>query len=642
MVKLPNMHEKLSPHWLDSQMVRIVLLVVILLAFALRVANLGAQELRGDEAFGYFFVQNDYAVIIGDTIALREPHPVASYFVLKAWLGLTGDSEYVLRFPGVWWGLLAVALLYRLARRLDYRPWLATLATLLLALSPYAIWHSQDARMYAMSLALTTTAVYFALEALQRQRWPWAAAYIAAAWLALHTHYYAAFVLLALNIFVFGRGALVSRARLTLAPWLTWQVILAALYLPWLLRAGFILADYGGNGDSPTLSQAALRAGALFAVGESVPLDQRWLWALLSGLLLLIAALRLALGTADDRRNLALLALYLLVPAAAIWFSAQSRPIFNERYLVTAAPPFFLLIVAALAGRRSRRLAGWAVDGLAGLLVLTLVAGMLLSLTRHYGDPAYSKDRGWRQLATTLAAFSTGVSPAQVRLAQNFPDPTLWYYYRGPVTHLVLPPSPNSAGAANQMVDELAMAGVQRIVLPVQPAANWDADGLATTALAQRFDRVAQSQVGVWPVQVYAQPAGALTPLAGTFANGVELRGAVIAPAQLPAGGLVAIHLDWRGDTTKLTGAEKVFVHLLDETGALVAQDDRQLQLTGAAAGSGLAAYGLHLPAELAPGRYRLIGGLYDPGAAGAPRILTTDEQDHVLLGNVAVTGPVR
>ena len=88
-----------------------------------------------------------------------------------------------------------------------------------------------------------------------------------------------------------------------------------------------------------------------------------------------------------------------------------------------------------------------------------------------------------------------------------------------------------------------------------------------------------------------------------------------------------------------MSGAEKVFVHLLDGAGALVAQDDRALQLTGAESnGSGLAAYGLRLPTELAPGDYRLIGGLYDPGAPGAPRILTAAGEDHVELGSVTVT----
>jgi hypothetical protein len=100
----------------------------------------------------------------------------------------------------------------------------------------------------------------------------------------------------------------------------------------------------------------------------------------------------------------------------------------------------------------------------------------------------------------------------------------------------------------------------------------------------------------------------------------------------------VALHLDWLGDAAALNGGEKAFVHLLDAASALVAQDDRALQLTGGATGSGLAAYGLRLLAELPPGRYRLITGLYDPSAPGAPRILTTDGEDHVELGSVTVT----
>jgi uncharacterized membrane protein len=91
--------------------------------------------------------------------------------------------------------------------------------------------------MYSMNLALTTASVLFGLEALARRRWPWAAAYIVAAALALHTHYFAAFVLLALNLFVLTLAALGQRLRPMLLQWLLWQVIVAALYLPWLLRA---------------------------------------------------------------------------------------------------------------------------------------------------------------------------------------------------------------------------------------------------------------------------------------------------------------------------------------------------------------------------------------------------------------------
>ena len=83
--------------------------------------------------------------------------------------------------------------------------------------------------------------------------------------------------------------------------------------------------------------------------------------------------------------------------------------------------------------------------------------------------------------------------PAErVRVAQNFPDPTLWYYYRGPVEHLVLPPQANDAAGARSIAQALAGQGIQRVILPIQPAANWDAQGLAAMALDGWFDRAAR------------------------------------------------------------------------------------------------------------------------------------------------------
>lgn len=625
---------------------RLSLLAILLAAFALRLYRLDYQELRGDEAFGYFFSLRPLGEIVDATIALAEPHPVASYFVQKAWLGMAGDGEFALRFSGAWWGVLAVVLVYRLGRRIGYRPLPAAVAALLLALSPYAIWHAQDARMYAMSLALTTAAVLLGIEALERRRWPWAVAYILAATLALYTHYYAVFVVVALNLFVLLWMEFARRMRPMFVTWLLWQVVVVALYLPWLVRAGSIVSGYGGNGDSPDLFSALQRALTVFAAGESALPGSQSIWMLIAGLLLVIGIVRLALGSTRDLRNLCLLALYLGVPLLATWWAAQSRPIFNERYLVAALPPFYLLMAAAVDLRPlPRRSNGKVLAGVAALLAGVLLVGMSLSLVRAYSDPTYSKTRGWRELATAITRLSAGLEPERVRVAQNFPDPTLWFYYRGPVGHLVLPPQPNDAEGARRAVQTLASQGIQRVILPVQPAANWDAGGLAAMALDGWFDRAAQTQEGVWPVQVYVQPAAALAPINAQFEDGITLRGYVAAPDTLAPGSLLTVHLDWAdGKDAGATAADpastanaveerKVFVQLLDAGGRLVAQDDRPLVLSAPrAAGSGLAVYGLVLPTELGAGPYQLITGIYDPSQEGAPRLKTLDGADHITL----------
>jgi len=625
-------------------LLRLAALLIILLAFGLRVYRFDYQELRGDETFGYLFVQRSYTGMIDATIELAEPHPVGSYFVLKSWLGVAGDSEFALRFPSAWFGVLAVALTLRLAARLSFRRATGLLATLLLAISPYAIWHSQDARMYSMSMALTVAAVWLGVETLQRQRMRWGMAYVGVAWLALHTHYYAAFVLVALNVFVATRAIFIPAMRANLANWLMWQLIVGALYLPWLAGAATIVGGYGGNGDSPTFAAMVQRSLSVFAVAESTPADQQLLWAGVAAALLLVAVVRLMLGNAVDRRTLWLLLCYLSIPVLMIWWGAQERPIFNERYLAVSAPPFFLLLAAAFDGHR---FTGWreqALRALSLLLLAALLVAMMLSLYRHYADPAFSKTRGWRELAAMLDRYAAGLPPDRVRIAQNFPDPTLWYYFRGAVEHVVLPPTPHDVTGAQATVDALQAADVRRILLPLQPAPNWDDREIAVAALAESvYDRVHEEQVGVWPLLIYAgHPSLRVeTGLEHTFENGFALTDiATLEGQRLTPGGLLTFTLSGARPPSDDLGALKLTIQLLDTGGVLVAQQDTPLAEWHSGNGRSLShSYGLLLPMELMPGRYRLIAAVYDGSAEGLPRLRTSDGADVVELGVVEFGG---
>ena len=604
---------------------------IVLLAFALRAAGLAAQELRGDEAFGYFFSLRPLPDMVNATFELREPHPLASYVLQQQWLAWAGSSEYALRFTSLWFGVLAVALLGRLAWRLALPHPVSLLGMALLALSPYAVWHSQDARMYSMSLALTLASTWLALEWLSRRRWPWGLAYVAAGWLALHTHYFGGFVLLAQSLFVALRVWSLPRPWRTLGGWVALQGLLALLYLPWLLPAAAIVTGYGGNGDSPGLTAATQRALSVFAVGESAPATQRVWWAGLAAALLFIGVLRLARGGPNRRPAAWLLLLYLATPLLATWVSAQSRPIFNERYLVAAAPPFFLLLAAAVALPTQP---GWRrIASLASVaLVALLTAGMVASLHRHHNDPTYSKTRGWRALATALARYSASLPADQVRVAQNFPDPTLWYYYTGPVDHIVLPPAPHDTAGAAATAQALASAGVTRVLLPVQPAANWDDAGIAQAGLAGRYRLAATATAGVWPLEVYVTPPASMQSLDATFANGLQLNGFAIQPAAPTAGDLLVLFLAWRRAGATLAGTEVVFAQLLDGAGQLAAQDDRPLA-EASEAEAGL--YAIPLPKALPGGVYRLIAGVYDPAQTGAPRVALLTGGDHIVLAEI-------
>ncbi len=614
--------------------------VILLVAFAARVFRLGYQELRGDEALGRLFSLEPFGQIVQSTLALREPHPVASYFLQKVWFAVAGHSEFALRFVSLWFSVLAVALLYRLGRRLRLGHGAAALAAGLMALSPYAIWHSQDARMYSMSLALTTASVLLMCEALARRRWPAWAGYVGVTLLALHTHYYAAYVIAAQNLFVLGRALWTPAARREVRPWLAAQIATGLLYLPWLIAARAALTGYVGNGDSPGFVAMWMRALSVFAAGESVPAGQRPLLAGLAAALVVIGLVRMALAGPAGRRSAWLLGFYLFTPLLATWLGALSRPIFNERYLVAALPGFYLLVAAAVgpapapeqprsrgAGRRL------ALRALPAVFLAGLTALSLLALARHYDDPAYSKTRGWRTLAAVLERHAAGYDAERVRVAQTYPDPTLWYYYTGSAPHLVLPPAAHDAAGADAEAARLAGQGVERVVMAAQTTAAWDASGAAAAALAKQYELIGETPVAGWRVQVYERPPAELTPFEASFAGGLRLTAMSVPARRLAAGDMMRVYLRWEGPPAALRGSEKLTLQLLDAQGRLAAQTDRPFGAAELAAP--LTAYTLALPRFLPPGAYRLILALYDPGQPAAPRLLTAAGADHVELARL-------
>ena len=610
---------------------RVSPLVIVLAALALRVLRLDFQELRGDEAFTYIFSQGSLLQIARETLTVREAHPLGAYSPFYLWQLVAGHSEFALRFLDVWFGVLAVALLYRLGRQLSLGKMNALLAAGLLAASPFAVWHSQDARMYSPSLALTMASTVLALAVWVRPGWRRWLAYGLVSWWALNTHYYALFIVAVQNLALLGFAARRREWRLRMPRWLLAQVVVVALCVPWWILARDTFSMYHGNGDSPGLAAAVLRSFGIFAIGESLPDGQRLFFALIASALLLVGGIRLARGGTVGRRAVWLLTLYLGVPLLATWVMSIARPVFIVRYLIAAAPPFYLLLAAGAASFRS---AGTRVESAAGdrhlrwiggLLLGALALGMGLALVRQYDDAIFSKTRGWRTLAAVLTRHSAGYADGAVRVAQTYPDPTLWYYYDGPADHFVLPPAAFDVAGAEQEVATLAAADAQRVVIAVQQSAAWDDQGIASAALAKHYTLLLETPVSDWKVQVYERPPARMVAQEVLFVGGLRLTGAAVPAERLLAGDLVPIYLRWDAAAGALRGQEKITLQLLDAGGKLVAQTDQPFDPT-------LFRYTLALPRFLQPGAYQLILALYDPTQPSAPRLLTADGADHVTL----------
>jgi hypothetical protein len=129
------------------------------------------------------------------------------------------------------------------------------------------------------------------------------------------------------------------------------------------------------------------------------------------------------------------------------------------------------------------------------------------------------------------------------------------------------------------------------------------------------------------------------TRLASTFENGFALTDIATLEGQRPTpGGLLTFTLFGARPPSDELGALKLTAQLLNADGALVAQQDTPLaEWHPGNARSISRSYGLLLPAELTPGRYRLIAAVYDAAAEDLPRLRTSDGADVVELGVVEI-----
>jgi len=168
--------------------------------------------------------------------------------------------------------------------------------------------------------------------------------------------------------------------------------------------------------------------------------------------------------------------------------------------------------------------------------------------------------------------------------------------------------------------------------------------------LAPRAYRASDAWHGPLHLLLYALPgrgAGSvdLAPAATSWQNGISLVRALAREDELSPGQILRLDLSWQA-AEPITDAYKVFVHLQAADGRLAAQRDAEpldgtRPTTDWHPGETIAERaGLWLPADLAPGDYRLLLGLYD-AATGERVSLGSGEADSFSLAVVRVEGDV-
>jgi mannosyltransferase len=442
------------------------LLVIILIALALRLALLGEQSLWYDEGVTWLLSQKSPADLIRWTAA--DIQPPLYYLLIWETDALFGPGEWALRFPSVIFGVLTVPLIYVLARylflaspenlrassprRLASAP---HLAAALLAISPVMVYYAQEARMYTLLVFEATLASYLLLKILYPtplvhtdspssfSLHPTVFLYALTAAAALYTHYFAAFLLIAHGLY-----SLFSLWRRGFPKVLWLQLlqvfgIITLLFVPWFW---ILLARLGDNPSywpgALKLHEALRKVLISFTAGETV-LEQTGLWLALGYLLLLIIGFISVQVRESEQRcsdpssilylpSSIFLFLWLCLPITFILILSYQSPKFNPRYTLLAWPAFALLVAAALAqfdlGRFSLNNLRSTLHALTFTLFYALIlATSVFSLYNWFTDPRFAKD-DFQALAQFVRERS---APGETVLLSSGHMYPVWAYYYG-------------------------------------------------------------------------------------------------------------------------------------------------------------------------------------------------------------------
>ncbi|HET6315079.1 MAG TPA: glycosyltransferase family 39 protein, partial [Chloroflexota bacterium] len=579
-------------------------LALVLLAAGLRFYRIDVQSLWYDEGISAFQLTRSFGDIVH--AASQDTHPPLYYWTLKAWGDVFGSSELALRGLSAIWGVVAVALTWLIGKRL-FGQLEATIAALLLAVAPLAVYYSQEVRMYGQVTALGLLAVYG-----YTRRWYWL--YAVAGIATLYSQYLGAALLAAPNI----HALLYMRSRDEWLRWLVANALVILAFLPWLPT--FIAQQTHALNTRPR-SAGGLVADTLGAYGGGIAHSDLLLWT--GAVLVILAVLGYALSRSREA-TLALL-LWLLPLGLVVWLGLRSG-LFEVRYLVVGMAGLALLAANGIVHLTRQPVLATAVAGM-------LVVPAALGLRQQYFDPALARD-DYRGLVHTISD-NAHATDAVILSAPNQSE-VFTYYYRGSLPLIGLPAQrPIDAADTRQRLDEIKHQ-YDRVWLVDWAMNEADPRGVISGWLAENGFKATHTWYGSVQLSLvgFDSDTAATEQLNVPLDNGIVLEGYRLPSRSLKAGETIALTLVWRAPEGATATPWKVFTHLLDDGPSVVAQRDAEpadnlRPTTSWKMGERIEDnYGILVPDDLPAGDYTLEIGMYN----GEHRATFSGKGDHLVL----------
>ena len=258
------------------------LLVVCILAAALRFTTLGVQSFDYDESFTVSLLHGSLGHALR-TIPITESSPPLYYVLAWIWTQAFGLGEIGVRSLSALLGTALVPVAYFIGRRLGSSR-AGLIAAAIVAVNPFLVWYSQEARTYALLALLSALSFWAFVRALDEPEPGRLAVWAAASSAAVLSHYFAGYLVAAEAVWlVFAtrrRSAIVATAAV---------VIVGAALIPLLVSQADNRTQWI---EDLSLGSRIKEVGKKWVTGEIAP-TRNWqlaVIAVLVGAALLYAA----------------------------------------------------------------------------------------------------------------------------------------------------------------------------------------------------------------------------------------------------------------------------------------------------------------------------------------------------------------
>lgn len=396
---------------------------LMLLSLVLSFAFFQKQSLRLDESQSLWQTSHSPQMIL--KIVAEDVHVPLYHFMLHIWQLVFGSDVSLARLLSLFFFLISIPLIYRLAR-LCYSSETALFATALFSISPFMNWYGNEIRMYSLFVFLALLSQYFFIKIYKEKT--------SAAWygftftclFGIFTHYFFFLILFTDAVFYFYNRKLFEAHALR--KFFTACSFLFVCFLPWLL---YVLYLGSVSNTAPLLTSPTtvnlFNTFSEFLFGfQSDHLNT--ILVSLWPLTILFAFLALRKNKKISSETIYFLIAFILPNAVAFIVSLTLRPIYLTRYLIFTMPSMYL-VIAWLVGTYPKKLAA-IVRGILILLMATTLVVEAVSASTPVKE-------NYREATAYLESHATASDV--IAVSAPFTIYPVLYYYRGAAQLTTLP-----------------------------------------------------------------------------------------------------------------------------------------------------------------------------------------------------------